>query len=99
MPFDPARAAVQPYPITAFQPIYFLAESFKDAKEKIRQYATEIPRPFSVHYNSYTESIEVINNKEQIVNMFRMLRGEMDILYDALKKLGVPNDPTNETSS
>jgi phenylalanine-4-hydroxylase len=36
MPFDPFRASIQPYPITSFQPTYFLAESFKDAKEKLR---------------------------------------------------------------
>ncbi|CAF4404853.1 unnamed protein product [Rotaria sp. Silwood2] len=69
MPFDPFRASIQPYPITSYQPTYFLAESFKDAKEKLRQYALTIPRPFSVHYNPYTQTIEVINGKEQIVNM------------------------------
>ncbi|CAF1156231.1 unnamed protein product, partial [Didymodactylos carnosus] len=95
MPFDPARAAIQPYPITSFQPVYFLAESFKDAKEKLRQYAMTIPRPFAVHYNPYTQSIEVINGKEQIVNMFRLLRGEMDVLHDALKKLELTNVLTN----
>ncbi len=36
MPFDPFRASIQPYPITSYQPTYFLAESFKDAKEKLR---------------------------------------------------------------
>lgn len=95
MPFDPFRASIQPYPITSYQPTYFLAESFKDAKEKLRyisysilyfffssdehlfrQYAMTIPRPFSVHYNPYTQSIEVINGKEQIVNMVRTLRSK-----------------------
>ncbi len=36
MPFDPFRVATQPYPITEYQPTYFIAESFKDAKEKLR---------------------------------------------------------------
>jgi len=36
VPFDPAKAAVQEYPITTFQPLYFVAESFKDATEKVR---------------------------------------------------------------
>jgi hypothetical protein len=35
MSFDPFRASVQPYPITNYQPTYFLAESFTDAKEKL----------------------------------------------------------------
>jgi len=86
MPFDPFRASIQPYPITSYQPTYFLAESFKDAKEKLRQYAMTIPRPFGVHYNPYTQSIEVIDGKEQIVNMVRTLRNDMDMVLDALRK-------------
>lgn len=30
------NTAVQPYPVTEFQPRYYVAESFKDAKEKLR---------------------------------------------------------------
>jgi phenylalanine-4-hydroxylase len=36
MPFDPVRVSIQPYPITTYQPTYFIAENFKDAKEKLR---------------------------------------------------------------
>ena len=35
-PFEPAKAALQPYPMTDMQPVYFLAESFRDAREKIK---------------------------------------------------------------
>ncbi|CAJ0948891.1 unnamed protein product [Ranitomeya imitator] len=35
-PFEPEKTALQKYPITEFQPIYFIAESFEDAKEKVR---------------------------------------------------------------
>jgi hypothetical protein len=38
------------------------------------QYAMTIPRPFGVHYNPYTQAIEVIDGREQIVNMVRTLR-------------------------
>ena len=38
-----------------------------------------IPRPFSVHYNPYTQTIEVINGKEQIVNMVRTLRSKKEL--------------------
>ncbi|CAF3363520.1 unnamed protein product [Rotaria sp. Silwood1] len=87
--FDPFRTAVQPYPITNYQPTYFLAESFKDAKEKLRQYAMTIPRPFTVRYNPYTQTMEVVNGNEQIVNMVRTLRNDMDIIIDALRKTGI----------
>ena len=35
-PFEPEVTAEQEYPITTFQPIYFLADSFKSAKDKMR---------------------------------------------------------------
>jgi len=41
-----------------------------------RQYAMTIPRPFSVHYNPYTQTMEVIDGKEQIMNMVRTLRSK-----------------------
>lgn len=33
--FEPAKTALQKYPITEYQPIYYIAESFEDAKEKM----------------------------------------------------------------
>ena len=36
LPFDAQKAAVQKYPITSYQPVYFVAESFSDATEKVR---------------------------------------------------------------
>ncbi len=35
-PFEPEKTAEQDYPITEYQPIYYVAESFKDAKDKMR---------------------------------------------------------------
>ena len=34
-PFDPPNTGVQKYPITEYQPVYYVAESFEDAKEKM----------------------------------------------------------------
>ena len=33
--FDPVITATQKYPITQYQPVYFVAESFDDAKDKM----------------------------------------------------------------
>ena len=35
-PFEPEKTGETKYPITEFQPVYFLAESFEQAKEKMR---------------------------------------------------------------
>ena len=34
--FEPVKTSVQEYPITTYQPVYFVAESFEDAKSKLR---------------------------------------------------------------
>uniref|UniRef100_A0AAQ5ZAB7 phenylalanine 4-monooxygenase n=1 Tax=Amphiprion ocellaris TaxID=80972 RepID=A0AAQ5ZAB7_AMPOC len=69
LPFDPDKTSLQKYPITEYQPVYFVAESFEDAKEKVRRFAATIPRPFSVRYNPYTQSIEVLDNTQQLRNL------------------------------
>ena len=33
--FDPPKTALQPYPITEYQPIYYVTDSFESAKEKM----------------------------------------------------------------
>ncbi|XP_073724256.1 phenylalanine-4-hydroxylase [Misgurnus anguillicaudatus] len=86
-PFEPEKTILQKYPITEFQPVYFVAESFEDAKEKVRKFASTIPRPFSVHYNAYTQGIEVLDNTHQLKNLANTINGEMSILCNALQKM------------
>lgn len=56
-PWDPAVAAKQAFPITTYQPVYFLAESLQDAKCKMRSYCESLPRPFFALYNPQTSSV------------------------------------------
>lgn len=86
-PFEPEKTAVQKYPITEFQPVYYIAESFEDAKEKVRKFAATIPRPFSVRYNPYTQSIEVLDSAQQLKNLANSISSEMGLLCSALTKL------------
>ncbi|XP_076444610.1 protein henna-like isoform X2 [Babylonia areolata] len=86
-PFEPSKTSVQTYPITSYQPVYFVAESFVDAKEKVRAFADTIPRPFSVRYNAYTQSVEVLNSKAQVITLAKSIRGDLTLLEDVLKKI------------
>jgi len=63
-PFDPFVAAQQDYPITTYQPMYFVADSFADAKDKMIAFAKSLSKPFNARYNPYTQSIEVDANVE-----------------------------------
>jgi len=57
--WDPSIAAAQEFPITTYQPTYFLAESLQDAKDQMRQYCEGLPRPFFAQYNARTETIHI----------------------------------------
>jgi phenylalanine-4-hydroxylase len=58
-PWVPEEAARRDYPITEYQPVYFVARSLHDAKARMREYCRALPRPFYARYNDATESIWV----------------------------------------
>jgi len=57
LPWDPEVAAKQAFPITTYQPVYFVAESLEDAKFKMREYCEDLPRPFFALHNPQTNSV------------------------------------------
>uniref|UniRef100_A0A8C2ILN7 Tyrosine 3-monooxygenase n=1 Tax=Cyprinus carpio TaxID=7962 RepID=A0A8C2ILN7_CYPCA len=85
--FDPDIVAVQPYQDQTYQPVYFVSESFSDATEKLRAYVTRIKRPFSVRFDPYTDSIEVLDNPLKIQQGLETIKDELKILTDALNVL------------
>ncbi|XP_066523508.1 tyrosine 3-monooxygenase [Hoplias malabaricus] len=85
--FDPERVAVQPYQDQNYQSVYFVSESFSDAKEKLREYSAGIKRPFSVRFDPYTNSIEVLDNPLKIRGGLELVKDDLKILTDALNVL------------
>lgn len=59
LPWDPEIASKQEFPITTYQPIYFLADSLSDAKHKMRHYCENLPRPFFALYSAQTNSVHI----------------------------------------
>lgn len=86
LPFDAAKVAETPYPITSYQPVYYVAPSFKEMKEQVREFAYGMSRPFTIRYNGLTESIEVLDTKDKIIRYSQQIRGELDRLITALGK-------------
>lgn len=85
--FDPEAAAVEPYQDQNYQSVYFVSESFPDAKEKLRAYVAGIKRPFSVRYDPYTSSVEVLDNPLKIRGGLDSVKDDLKILTDALSVL------------
>ncbi len=59
LPWDPQVAAERPFPITDYQPAYFVARSLHDARARMRAWCRDLPRPFYARYNPATERIWV----------------------------------------
>ncbi|OMJ26389.1 Phenylalanine-4-hydroxylase [Smittium culicis] len=85
-PLSLTETPEQEYPITEYQPLYFVSESFKDATNLVRQFASSMDRKFNVRYNPYTETVEVLDNKERINQFAIEIRNNMQILTSCLLK-------------
>jgi len=57
-PLEAASAANQAFPITTSQPVYFVAESLEDAKQRLGQFCDELHRPFHPQYDPLTQNIK-----------------------------------------
>ncbi|XP_065211574.1 tryptophan 5-hydroxylase 1 isoform X2 [Planococcus citri] len=85
--FDPDVTIHEECIITAYQNAYYYTDSFEEAKEKMREFANSIQRPFGVRYNPYTQSVEVLSNAEKIAALVSELRGDLCIVSNALRKI------------
>ncbi|CAG8737138.1 15878_t:CDS:2, partial [Racocetra persica] len=86
-PFDPSKTSLQKYYLTEYQPVYFIADSFKDAQQKVRDFSKSLDRPFSVRYNPYTESIEVLDTQEKVLRYAQSIKNDMVAMVDTLGRL------------
>ena len=90
-PFEPAMTAIQPYQDQEYQPIYYVAESFEDAKEKFRRWVSTMSRPFEVRFNPHTERVEVLDSVDKLESVVAQLNTEMLHLTNAIEKLRTPS--------
>ncbi|NP_001297486.1 tryptophan 5-hydroxylase 1 [Mesocricetus auratus] len=86
-PFDPKVACKQECLITTFQDVYFVSESFEDAKQKMREFTKTVKRPFGVKYNPYTQSVQVLRDAKSITSAVNDLRYYLDVISDALARV------------
>lgn len=85
LPLDPEKTSITEYPITTYQPTYFVADSFEKVKEQVANYSTTLKRPFSVRYNPFTQSVEILDDRKKLLNQVRRISNETRILKSALE--------------
>nr|QER78576.1 tyrosine hydroxylase [Harmonia axyridis]UYR25267.1 tyrosine hydroxylase [Harmonia axyridis] len=90
-PFEPAATAVQPYQDQEYQPIYYVAESFDDMKDKFRRWVSTMSRPFEVRLNAYTGRVEVLDSVDKLESLVHQLNTEVLHLSNALNRLKAPS--------
>jgi len=86
-PFDPPKTGIQDYPITEYQPVYYVAESFHDAKEKLMKFAETIHRPFGIRYNAYTNNVEILDSKKQLENILGDIKHELSLVQASINNV------------
>lgn len=89
-PFEPATTAVQPYQDQEYQPIYFVAESFADAKDKFRRWVSTMSRPFEVRFNPHTERVEILDTVDKLETLVQQMNTEILHLSNAIAKMRRP---------
>ncbi|CAF4218451.1 unnamed protein product, partial [Adineta steineri] len=84
---EPETTVIQEYQDEDYQPIYFLAETFEDAKEKLRLFAKSLKRPYELVYDAHTQSLQILDNVKVIHQYSSKLKLDMDVLEHALDRL------------
>jgi len=64
--FDPRVAADLPYPITTYQPTYFVGESLQDIKDRISDYCDKVGKVFHPVYDPLTGSVNPSRHVERL---------------------------------
>ncbi|XP_048525625.1 tyrosine 3-monooxygenase isoform X2 [Dendroctonus ponderosae] len=90
-PFDPASTAMQPYQDQEYQPIYYVAESFDDMKDKFRRWVSAMSRPFEVRFNPHTGRVEVLDSVDKLESLVQQLNTEVLHLSNAINKIKAPS--------
>ncbi|KAJ2246340.1 hypothetical protein GGH98_004335 [Coemansia sp. RSA 454] len=71
--FEPSKAVEQTYPLSDYQPLYFVADSFRDATAKLREFNKTMKRLFQVRYYPHTRTVEVLDSKDKVQRFAQLI--------------------------
>nr|AGT02512.1 phenylalanine 4-monooxygenase [Angomonas deanei] len=72
LPFDPKVASVKDFPITKYQPTYFVAKNFKDAQKKLEEWVDAQNKSIIIKYNPFSQEVQSFPR-----STWKMLQEEM----------------------
>lgn len=52
-----------------------------------RHFASTIKRPFEVRYDPYTQTVQVIDNKDTLLNLTDVIKGDVQHLRNVVARL------------
>lgn len=86
LPFTPAKTASTEYPITKYQPTYFVAESFETAKKQLQEFSATFSRPCELYYNPVTQCVDKLDSVEKIARVAKNLQQQLAMVSSALSR-------------
>lgn len=88
--FVPEETAVETYDDAEYQVTYYVAQSFDDAKLKIKQYAEKhLNRQFEIYYDPYTSSVRVLDSLDQLDIFAEQIKNDIMRLSSGIARLRV----------
>lgn len=79
---------MQPYQDVYYQDVYYVAESFEEAREQLRNYvARHLPRKFEVFYDANTQRVHVLDGLDKLDALALNVDSNMTRLANAIKLL------------
>lgn len=88
--FVPEETAVETYDDAEYQVTYYVAQSFEDAKMKIKEYAAKhLDRDYELAYDPYSNSIRVLDSLDRLDVFADSIKGDMMRLSQAISKIRI----------
>lgn len=82
--FEPFSASIQEYQDEDYQPLYFIANSFEDVKQKVKLFSKSIQRPYKLKYDPYTQSLQVVDKTLIITEVKKEINDGFDEILETL---------------
>jgi len=89
LPWNAFEAAKREYPITDYQPSYFVARSIEDAIDQLRLFTESVEKPFELRFNPHNRSVSIIDDATQVAAFSNQLSNDLRTLARTLRRLGV----------